>query len=61
MLLYFIVIAGLSFLFVKVTMDVLNWNAPEVTQQPTQSSDSGMLAEIHAQDEYYTGDLGDEV
>jgi hypothetical protein len=52
MLLYFIVIAGLSYLFVKVTMDILNWNAPEVTQQPTQSSDSGMLDEVHNDDEY---------
>lgn len=46
MLGYFIVIALLGFLFVKVTIDILHWGIPEVTQQPNLSAESGIMDEI---------------
>lgn len=60
MLGYFIVIAILGFIFTKMTIDILNWGIPEVIEQPNLSAESGIMDEIHAQDEYYSGDLGDE-
>jgi hypothetical protein len=60
MLGYFIVIAILGYLFVHMTMSILNWGIPEVIEQPNLSAESGIMDEIHAQDEYYSGDLGDE-
>lgn len=59
MLGYFIVIAILAYLFVHMTMSILNWGVPEVIEQPKQSSDSAMLSEIHEQNEYYSPE-GDE-
>lgn len=49
MLGYLIVIAILGYLFVHMTMSILNWGIPETAEQPTQSSDSAMLDEIHGE------------
>lgn len=59
MLGYLIVIAILGYLFVHITMSILNWGIPETAEQPIQSSDSAMLSEIHEQNEYYSPE-GDE-
>ncbi len=71
MLGYLIVIAILGYLFVHMTMSILNWGIPETAEQPNLSAESGIMDEILSstegvrttygtQDEYYSGDLGDE-
>jgi hypothetical protein len=54
MLGYFIVIAIIGYLFVHMTMSILNWGIPEVIEQPNLSAESGIMDEIHAQDECYS-------
>lgn len=58
MLGYFIVIAILGYLFVHMTMSILNWGTPEVRHH-NLSAESGIMEEIHGQDEHYSPE-GDE-
>ena len=54
MLGYLIVIAIIGYLFVHMTMSILNWGIPTAIEQPNLSAESGIMDEIHAQDEHYS-------